>query len=163
MSIDPKALFEAEKILPTRPEWQDLGQDQIGFTTSLDIDAVTVEGLTLRRRAMSNLPDRNVIFQLEVHPPHRRVIALSRICWNPLGPHNNKKKGPPELRQKFQHGSHYHRFDLNFSEDQGNMKAGNLKVAVPLDTDPATFEELIVLMGNCFRISNVGLIEPPIW
>lgn len=161
--MDFPKLVKSDKTLLFRPEWRVEDENRFGFVTPLDVQGVTVEGLQLRANALREIPERNVVFQLELHQSGHRAIALSRICWNPLTAHNNKKKGPKEFRNKLIFGSHSHEFDLNFLADQGTMRSGNLKVALPLSNEPADYHEILESVGKTFRINNIELVGRPPW
>ena len=155
-------LVAAKKTLVDVPVWGERGADGLEFSAPLEIDGVTIEGLTLRGRARKPLADREVAFQLEYH--HAQIIggAMCRIEWRPLNPHSNKGLGPKELRHIVQNGTHHHCFDLNWKRSEEAVLQGDLKIAVPLD-DPGNFRALLAVVGKEFRISNIQLVTLPPW
>ncbi len=101
--------------------------------------------------------------QLEVGRPGMRTrIPLTRIEWRPL---QDVHKDPKVrgVQRKIIRGSHFHPFRKNFLEDQGRMIEGNLPYAEQLETDPATFAELLDLTGKLFRINGLVSMLPPPW
>ena len=65
-------------------------EDQLG---------VTPEGLLFRARALKDRPDEEVMLQIEFpHAQDRHDNAIERIDWRPLHRHNNRGKGPANLR-----------------------------------------------------------------
>lgn len=155
-------LVAATKVLAGVPTWGERGAEGLEFSAPLEIDGVTVEGLTLRGRARKPLADREVAFQLEYH--HAQIIggAVGRIEWRPLNPHSNKGLGPKHLRHVIQAGTHHHRFDLNWQHSQEAVLRGNLPIAVPLD-DPGNFRALLAVVGKEFKISNIQWVTLPPW
>ncbi len=130
----------------------------------LDIGGVTVEGLRLRITAHQNMPDRNVTIQLECSATRREGGPIARIEWRSPRKHNNKGRGPKELRHVLQGGTHHHKFDLNWKDNQkGMLERGELKIAVPLDPDPKDFHALMRVVGVEFQIDNMGVIPIPPW
>jgi hypothetical protein len=158
-------IFNAEKSLPLRPVWLEEANDRLSLVSPLDIDGVTIEGLRFRITAMIPRLEECVTVQVEYIPPMRdlRGGALARIEWKPLKGHNNKNAGPLAHRNKFITASHHHRFDLNWNEQAAALRRGNLPIAVPVEPDPATFETLVDLVRQEFRISNLDWLQPPPW
>lgn len=155
----------ATKLLPQFPEWKQRDKDWLFLVSPLDIDGVTVEGLQMRATALVALPDECVTFQIEYYPRPSNVKGgpLCRIEWRPLKGHNNKNRGPVELRNVPQKCSHDHGFDLNWGEDPKAVRRGELPLAVPINQNPQDFEGLLAFVKKEFRISNVELIERPPW
>ena len=141
------------------------GRRPHGATTRcpLDIDGLTVEGAQLRMTALRVRPDENVVIQLEFKRPGFKFRPACRIEWRPISGHNNKGLGPPEYRFKEIKTSHYHPFELNWSYRLGEMRAGNLKVAIPIVPDPPDFQSLLDFTGETLNINNIGLVSSPPW
>jgi len=157
-----EALIAATKSLSDVPAWVLSGADDLGFTAPLEVDGVTVEGLTLRARARKSLADREVIFQLEYH--HSQGGGpVARIEWNPLNAHSNKGLGPKHLRHLIQKGSHLHCFDLNWRHSQEGVLKGLLPIAIPINEEPQNFRALLGVVGTTFRINNAQLVTAPPW
>jgi hypothetical protein len=78
-----------------------------------------------------------------------------------LGVHTNPNSGEQPLMRIT--GSHIHPFELNWLPELGRMRAGNLMIARPLNPDPASYEELLAIVGKEFRISGLDRIERPSW
>lgn len=162
MVFDVPEIHAAEKTaLPFHP-WRELENRKLMIVSALEIDGVTIEGLALRGSAIKNLPNEAVTFQLEcVHDPARRDLPIDRVDWRPLNPHNNRGKGPEEWQFVEISGSHHHKFGLNWLPDETRMLQRNLPIAIPLVPDPASFEDLIEFVRDCFRINSLEIPIPP--
>jgi hypothetical protein len=96
--------------------------------------------------------------------PGRRSIPLSRICWRSLTGHTNKRSiGPKELAGRRLLPSHYHAFDLNWLPNEGRMRGVNLPLAMNLRDGLDSYEEVRDFVGEAFKISNITVIERPLW
>jgi len=159
-----RELVEAEKLIASPADWTKRGR-RLELKLALEIDGLVEEGLFLRGSALERLPDQEVMFQIEYHGI--RVPGgtgpLTRIEWNPLRPHNNKAKGPKELRFLDQFGSHVHLFDDNWSEANGALLKDNLPIARPISEPIQGFKECVDFVGNLFRINNIEVIKVPEW
>jgi hypothetical protein len=130
----------------------------------LEIEGVTIAGLRLRATAIKNRPDASVTFQLEYQRPKFPGSALSRVEWRPAGgAHNNRGLGPPEHRNKFITGTHYHPFDLNWQDAASQVGRGNLPIAIPLVPEPEDFAVLVAFVAQEFRIPNANIVSEPPW
>ena len=158
-------IFNANKTLPLRPSWLKGDNDRVSLVSPLDIDGVTIEGLRLRATAIIPRVEECVTFQVEYIPPRRDVRGgpLARIEWRPLSGHNNKNNGPKEFMNKVMSGSHHHSFALNWNEQSAALRRGNLPIALPISPDPTTYETLIDLVRQEFRILNVDWLQMPPW
>ena len=164
--MTPKDIFEAEKELSSALDWVENGPENLELVSNVDIDGVTTEGLLFRLRAKKSFPDENVTAQLEYQLASGRPPSagpITRIDWRPFHFHNNKGKGPDELRFIQQSGSHHHGFELNWDDENGLVLAGNLPIAIPLDPDPASFQELLERIDLEFNLKNVSEIPAPPW
>ncbi|SRR5579871_4771919 len=164
MAADLEKLFAAEKMLAVEPAWGDRDGDVLEIVCPLEIDGTVVEGLFFRARARKRMPDEVVTVQLEYHPPNERGGPLARIEWKPLRGHNNRGRGPKEFQNKLIEGCHRHPFDLNWKHARKELtEAGNLPIAVPLETSPKDFDSLLQFVKKDFTITNVEWIEVPPW
>jgi hypothetical protein len=164
VSVDLRAFVEAPKVLPVSAAWVAADSTWFCLNASLDLKSgETVQGLELRGGAHQSLPDRAVRFQLQYHPPKGQCAPLTRIEWRPLSPHTNPANCAPELSMLKIGGSHVHGFEMNWLADLDRMRTGNLPVAKPLMTDPSSFTELLVVLGEELRIEGLDKIEPPPW
>lgn len=154
-------LFETQKNISAKPQWQQADSTWFRLTCSLELDGGTVEGLELRGGAMQTLPDRAVRFHLQYYPAKGPCTGLARIEWRPLGVHTNPNFG--ELPMARFSGSHIHPFDANWLPEFGRMRAGNLITARQLNPDPESYEELLAIVGKEFRISGLDRIGRPSW
>ena len=117
------------------------------------------------RRDLSLRPDEEVLFQLEYHGVliPGGTGPLIRLEWNPLRPHNNKGRGPEDLRFLDQIGSHVHHFEDNWHEGSGAMLRDNLPIARPVLKPIQGFNDCLGFVGNLFRINNIELVKTPEW
>lgn len=124
---------------------------------------IIVEGLALRGRAFKYRPDQDVMLQVEFpHDRQRTDNAIERIEWNSSRTHNNKGRGPQELRHVIQQGTHLHSFNLNWLEAEQRMRKHNLPLAMPISESIQGFTELLEFTAKRFRISNLtDLPHPP--
>src|SRR5262249_54217636 len=86
-----------------------------------------------------------------------------RMDWRPLHDHPNKGRAPPELRLLHVRGTHHHEFNVNWAYAPGQVRRGNLLIAVPITDEPQTFEELLAFLGEELTIGNIGLVPRPPW
>ena len=162
MPLTLAELFAAPKSLPAPVKWARNGDD-LTFLSPLDLDGVTEQGLFLRGSAKLYRPDSFVVLQLEARRPGKRSGGqLERLCWRGNG-HTNPNKGPLEYRMLEIEGSHYHDFNLNINQSGDEMRAGNLRVAVPMLPEPDDFQELIDFCAGRLNIENLTLIDVPPW
>jgi hypothetical protein len=131
----------------------------------LEIDDLIEEGFFLRATALEHLPDQEVMFQLEYHGVNipGGTGPLMRLEWNSLRPHNNKGKGPVELRFLDQAPSHVHFFEDNWSESNGALLKDNLPIARPVSEPTQRFSDCVDFAGKLFRINNIRVIKVPEW
>jgi hypothetical protein len=122
-----------------------------------------VQGLELRAGAAQSLPDRAVRFQLQYYPAKSECLLLGRIEWRPLSPHTNPANCAEQLKLLRITGSHIHGYEMNWLEEMGRLRTGNLPVAEPLKDDPTNFEALLEVVGREFRITGLEKIERPPW
>lgn len=159
-----REIIAAEKLIASPAEWTKKGH-RLGLKLPLEIDGLIEEGLFLRATAIENMPDREMVFQLEYHGV--RIAGdtgpLQRLEWNTLRPHNNKGKGPPELRFMDQFPTHVHLFEDNWNEVSGALKGDNLPIARPVSQPIQSLTECLDFVGNLFRINNIGVIKTPEW
>ena len=163
MTLNYVKVMQAEKTVSLGADWT---QDEVGrlrLTLPVDVGSETVEGLVLRVTARRTMPDKNVMFQLSHQRPFTKEEQICRIDWRPIKPHNNHGRGPAGFRLKKIIGSHHHRFDLNWLEEEGKLRANNLPVAVPIDPDPLGFPQLLDIVSKEFRITNIGGLQVPPW
>jgi hypothetical protein len=143
----------------------DPADNAMGFLAPLEVDGVTIAGLALRGVCYQHRPDEAVMLQMEAATPGLRTrVPLVRLDWRPAtGGHKNPQRGLDLHAKKFIAGSHLHPFELNWILATEVMRTGNLPFATAVNPDPGTFEEVLDLVGNMFRISNIRLIETPSW
>jgi hypothetical protein len=159
-----RELVEAEKLIATPMDWEQTG-NSLGLKLPLEIDGLIEEQFFFRATALAHLPDQQVVFQLEYHGVRipGGTGPLCRLEWLPKGTHNNKGKGPPELQFLDQDGSHFHSFEDNWSDKTGALLRDNLPIARPIPQAIQGFSECLAVVGNLFRINNIGVVKPPEW
>jgi len=156
-------IFHAQKVLSVAQSWAPGPNNTLHQLHSLEIEGVTIRGLFLRVRARADMPDEDVVFQLEYPSPGRRDTAISRVEWRPITPHKNQGNAPGDLRFLDIPGSHHHSFELNWLEIEDRMRRSNLPVASPISPDPANLDALLEFVRVSFRISGLELIPTPPW
>ena len=157
-------LVQADKRLAEVTEWSLVGR-RLELKLPLEIEGLIYEQFFFRASALEHLPDQLVTYQLEYHGVDIAggTGPLCRLEWRPKGVHNNRGRGPDELKFTDQRGSHFHSFSDNWDPEAGALLKDNLPIARPLEPEPETFEESLLLAGALFRVSNIGLIKPPEW
>lgn len=159
-----RELVEAEKLIAAPTEWAQSGRC-LELKLPLEIDGLVEEQFFFRATALARLPDQHVVFQLEYHG--LRIPGgtgpLCRLEWNPKGAHNNKGRGPHELRFIDQFGTHFHSFEDNWSAESGALMRDNLPIARPVSEHIQGFTECIGFVGNLFRINNITVVKTPEW
>lgn len=162
MSLDLPTLFASGKALFADLNWV-IGPETDSFEAPLEIDGLAREGARLRGTVYKVAARRAVMLQVEFNAAAHKIGALDRIDWNPIHTHNNKGKGPPHLQFMKQHGSHHHLFELNYLTTEQRMRAGNLPIAVPMEPNVSTEEELLRFAEVHFRIKGLGKQYLPQW
>lgn len=165
--MDLPALVASAKRIAAFPRdgWSERDATGVTWSAPLDVNGVTVEGLTLRFRAVKFMPEAAVYIAL-IHKPIRSSHvggAIARIDWRPTHSHNNKGVGPSELQYCQQECSHHHRFDLNWDNSPGMVRRGGLPIAVPLTPDPSDFNSLLETVANEFMIEDARRVPEPNW
>jgi len=132
MTATLRELVESEKQIAEPTEWAVVNRC-LQLYLPLVVNGVIEEQFFFRATTIAHLPDQNVTFQLEYHGIRipGGTGPLCRLEWNPRKTHNNRGKGPPELRFIDQTGSHFHAFDDNWCEKNGALLRDNLPVARP--------------------------------
>ncbi|WP_397606007.1 hypothetical protein [Sphingorhabdus sp.] len=159
-----RELIEAEKSIVEPTDWGRVNRC-LELKLPLSIHGLVEEQFFFRATAIAHLPDQNVTFQLEYHGIRipGGTGPLCRLEWNPRKIHNNKGKGPPDLRFLDQHGSHFHSFQDNWNETDGALLRDNLPVARPLSQNIQGFRDCLEVVGNRFRINNINVVKTPEW
>lgn len=162
MGVDLREYFEAEKLLSRRPNWIQ-NNNLLRLSCPLDIDGVTIAGLEFCGYATNDLPEEDVVFQLQFKPAKGKSFPFCRIEWRPISDHNNNGKGPEELKFLKFKATHIHPFAVNYDQARGKMRTQNIKIAKPYEKEPTTWKELLDLVGKEFRIGNMDWIPLPSW
>lgn len=164
----PYDLFvQEEKRIVRYPGWsKPKANGLMSFVADLEIGGVSYENLHLRGTCIEHLPEKEVMFQLEVSSTDERTrLPLMRVDWNPVsGGHQNSRKRLPEpYRGTFIPGSHLHPFAENWLDQEQRMREVNLPVAVAIPESLQQFSDLVEFVRKAFRISDVSAILPPEW
>jgi hypothetical protein len=146
MSLSLPDLFKATKTLVGKPQWQEADSEWFRIAAQLAIEGVAVEGLELRGGAHQALPNRAVRFHMHHYPAKGPCVPLARAEWKPISPHTNPNCGPRPLERIF--GSHVHPFEMNWLEDVGRMRSGNLQCARPLNPEPNSYAEFLAVVSK---------------
>jgi hypothetical protein len=155
-------MLYARKELTVVTGWTPSGRG-VSLVSSFDIDGVTQEGARFRATALPAFPDRNVVLQLEFHPPTGRGGTFVRIEWRPLRAHSNRGLGPPKYRFRLIGGSQLHSFELNKALGFSMMVRDNLPIAIPLEPEPPDFVTFLNVAGKLFHIIDLDRIPFPPW
>lgn len=159
MSEDTPAVFMAEKTVAVDQDWTFLTGGVLQIVLALETDeGVTREGLALRGKVRSDLPNANLLLQLEFPQEGRTDRAIDRIEWRPIqNTHRNDPRGPcGHLHEMLIQGSHRHSFECNWLKDEGRLLLTNLPIAEALTPDPDNFADVLALAAKCFRINNLS-------
>lgn len=156
-------LVATDKQLSGVQAWIAKEPNQLSLVSALEVDGVTMASVQLRMRAIQDQPDRAVMIQLEYNPPKGRHERLIRIEWRPLSPHTNNNRAPEPYRLMIIRTSHIHRFGDNYHVAGQRMLRPNLPHAVPLEPDPANFNELLAVASKELRISDLDRVAAPPW
>ncbi len=164
MSVSLPDLFHKKKVVASRLKWRKRDSTRVEFAAPLAIDGSVFEGLELRGKAIVDMPERAVCFNLLYYPTNSRCRQLCRIEWNPLRAHINPLKGNDRLNGKrLDRVSHIHDFDDNWLPEFNRMRLKNLPFAARLDPNPSSFQELLDLVEERLRIEGLRGMEPPPW
>jgi hypothetical protein len=156
--------FWAETKLLSDPHigWKPSGK-YLEWAGSVDVDYVTLAGVRLRMSTFQTVEDRGVTIQLEYHPPSGKSQILTRIDWRQNHIHNNKNLGPEEYKFIIIDASHIHPFSLNWRNGDLIYPGKNLPIAVPINPDPSTFQELLAFTAETLNMHNMRSIPSPPW
>ncbi|MFC0633566.1 hypothetical protein [Brevundimonas balnearis] len=156
-------MLEAEKRIRPLPAWRPVDSGgRFRWRAEISIGDATVEGLVLHARTLATEPGRDVSFVLEHGPAGQSSVRIDRIDWKPLTPHANKGVGRPEIRWDIYPGSHRHPYYENLKAD-GELRTGNLPVAVDIEESLPTFESLVAFVAKIYRIEGLEFLQPPPW
>jgi hypothetical protein len=160
MDRNLKQLFEAKKSFAAPLEWVSSDRD-LRISCPLNIGAVTIEGLEFLARTSKHQIDRDVHFMLRAQGSRKVIHLIERICWRPKTPHNNRGRGPAELRFRTQTTAHAHSFRLNWLDQEDRMDDGNLPLAEPVEIDHLDVSAAFAFAADRFNIAFDGVCFPP--
>lgn len=160
-------IADAEKLISHFPGWSapEPETGYVWFDAPLEIGGVVERALVIHGGCYYNRPDCHVTFELRIgKTPGRRCVPLMRIEWRSLNDgHTNPRRRGNALSGLEVPSTHIHPFEPNWSEAEGRMRMGNLRMADVINEDIQTFEELRSIVGNLFRISNIDVVQAPPW
>ena len=162
MTVELQKLAEADKEIPGTPSWISMTRNYLSWISPLDIDGVTVEGLQVRVEAHEQLANEAVRAQLEYRAPKGKTEPLARVEWKPLAGHNNKGRGPKDLRFRPFRQTHVHRFALNWDDERQRLFSGNLPIAIPIQ-GVDSYSSFLDICAVELRVKNMSLIPVPPW
>lgn len=159
MSQDFAGYVQSSKTILVPHDWDDSNRSMV-WTSALEVDGITVEGLQIRLSAQRELPDEAVMAQLEYRPPKGK--PHQRAEWRPLSGHNNKGRGPPQHRYIEFRQTHIHRFDDNWLRSETRMLLGNLPIAIPIQ-DLDSYDKFLDFCAKEFNVANMAIVPVPPW
>jgi hypothetical protein len=138
------------------------GTDQFTLAVLLsDETGVSIEGLELRIIVWRDRPHDDATALLQVEDGS--WMTISRLdCW-PNSPHINtywkRLQQPPQIE-----GSHVHRCEDNARLGRRAFNPfANLPSAMPVDSSPQSFRDMMVLVENYFNVDGASKLPPPDW
>lgn len=156
-------LLEAEKWIRPLPGWRPVDAGgMIRWQAPLSIQGATLEGANLHGRTRASEAGRDVSFTLETRPAGGKSVRIDRIDWNPIEPHSNNGAGRLEIRFDTIYGNHRHDYYENLKTD-GELRSGNLPVAVPIHESLPNFGSLIAFVAATYNIRGLEYLQPPPW
>jgi hypothetical protein len=159
-------LFNAEKQIAFFPGWSP-PEPETGycrFAAALELNGVVEADFMLQGGTYKYHPDQHVTLELRIGKPGlKRKVPLARIDWRSLTGGHSNKRGPKVPFAGMRVGNcHVHGFEINWVDIEQRMRT-DLSQAEPLPSEIQSFESLIEYAGKLFRISNIGVVEPPDW
>jgi hypothetical protein len=164
MPFDPVAFFASpNNRLVGGATWQVSGQE-LTLTAFIDVNGVTSPDVVLRGTAELHYPDARVLLQVERSEGAGNLRPLSRIEWNPVRGHTNKKLGGNKrLHYKQITGSHYHGFAMNWNSAADAPWGPNLPIADAPPQHLGTYAALLAFASVEFRIQDLAVLPAPPW
>lgn len=145
-------LVAADKAISYFPGWSEPEPETgyIWFDAPLEVGGVVERAFQLHGGCDVNYPDRHVVFELRVgKSPGRKRIPLMRVEWRSLqGGHTNPRRRGNPLSGLTVSDTHFHPFEPNWSETEGRMRRGNLRMAAEIAEDLQAFEDVRAFAGN---------------
>ena len=160
-------LMKLAKELARFPGWSDPEPETnyVWFDAPVEIGGFVEAGLVLHGGCYADVPNRNVVFELRAQVPGAlKKKAVMRAEWRSLtGGHScPRRKGIPSSGKRVG-DTHWHPFDLNWSETEGRMKKGNLRQALAFEQEFQSFESFRDSVGFHFGIRNIAIVSAPPW
>jgi hypothetical protein len=161
-----RELVEADKRISAFPGWSE-PEDETGysyFNAPLEIGGVTEVGFVLHGGCYPSRPQSEVSFEMRVgRTVGRKKIPLERLDWRAATGHTNPLRRDSPLSGRRVGPTHLHAFEPNWSETEGRMRYGALRMAQNIEEELPDFVACRAYVGKRFRISNIELVSEPNW
>lgn len=159
-------LATAEKTAGTAAAWTPNtgpGRSWLRIACPLAIDGVLVGGLRLELHGPREVRSNGLIDGLTANliaTRRGRDWHLGRIDFGSSAAHRNSSKDRDLLPLIL--GSHFHGAERNAKLGLSALSPiANLPIAIPLETTPSTFSDVLNELRNRFNIVGLWLEEPP--
>ena len=162
-----ETLATSWKQIAVFPGWSEPEPETgyVWFDAPLEIGGVTERAFVLHGGCYSDHADCHVSLEVRISKvPGRRCIPLMRLDWRSLegGHQNPRREGSPVSGHKVS-DTHLHAFDLNYNPTTGRMRGKALRMAMEIDQDLQSVDDVLRYAGNAFRISNITIVVAPPW
>jgi hypothetical protein len=161
-------MLAAEKeLLTDGVDWQRRGRaggfDALEFAAPIAMAGVIINGLQARISCRSDLVDCDVHAQLQVYVPAISGYAhVQRVEWRPNSRHTNDASAPAELRFRT-FTDRWHEFGLNRRLGVSALRQTGPMIAQALPRNIGSFNELLELLQEVWKVEGIGRIPPPPW
>lgn len=153
--------FNAPKTSEGEYDWKEAQRERfLRLPVACDCFPANVTGVSISGTAIVDEPDRRVTFQMIIDVAGVDY-RIARIDWRPRNPHTNKYGGP-EVRGATVETS-IHPFEENAELGLTLMQSGNLPIAIEIDPEPSTFNDLLLYLRDTFRLEDALDIPVPPW
>lgn len=159
-------LYNAPKQLAYFPGWSEPERETSysWFNAPLMLNGIVEAGFILHGGCLLDRPDEHVTFELRARSRSgARTIPIERVDWRAVsGGHSNRRRKGSPVSGLTVSNSHIHAFELNWIEADRRMRT-DLGQAMEFGQQIQSFEELVAMVKNRFRINNLDLVTPPKW
>lgn len=166
---DLKAIYNAHKAASDNPSWvvtERNNRRRIAIACPLWINEAVVAGLRLEIDAFESRPAHRPFMLMSsklLASLRGKTWHLSRVDFDPepttISHRNppNRWNAPPIIN-----GGHWHPFVENASLGlEALSQAENLPLALPLNRELATFDDILKVIRDCFIVPELWIEEPP--
>lgn len=152
----------APKRILSFPIWKHVN-DVLRLTASMEADGVVMQGLTFMAQCNPELPDERVFLGI-LAEIKRKPRCIARVDWRALG-HGNSHRLCGEHRFLDAGRTHFHDPELHHGFDFAELFDGknDLPVALPIQPEPATFNDLLARAADLLHIQNLTDMPVPRW